>query len=83
VLVELGVVEQRYDATKEVLERRGTVTEIVQRYGVTRQSGSGATRRRGWPAWWTARRDRRAVPTARQCHGRRAVRVLDQLDRDD
>src|SRR6266542_197434 len=38
VLVELGVVEQRYDAVKEVLERRGTVTEVAQKYGVTRQS---------------------------------------------
>jgi hypothetical protein len=28
VLVELGVVEQRYDAVKEVLERRATVTEV-------------------------------------------------------
>src|ERR671910_2491049 len=38
VLVELGVVEQRYDAVKEVLERQGTVTEVAERYGVTRQS---------------------------------------------
>lgn len=38
MLVELGIVEQRYDAVKEVLERRGTVTEVAQRYGVTRQS---------------------------------------------
>jgi transposase-like protein len=37
VLVELGVVEQRYDAVKEVLEG-GTVTEVAERYGVTRQS---------------------------------------------
>lgn len=38
MLVELGVVEQRYDAVKEVLEGRGTVTEVAERYGVTRQS---------------------------------------------
>jgi hypothetical protein len=31
VLVELGVVEQRYDAVKEVLEGRGTVTEVAER----------------------------------------------------
>jgi transposase-like protein len=37
VLVELGVVEQRYDAVKEVLDG-GTVTEVARRYGVTRQS---------------------------------------------
>jgi hypothetical protein len=38
VLVELGVVEQRYNAVKEVLDRQGTVTEVAERYGVTRQS---------------------------------------------
>jgi transposase-like protein len=38
VLVELGVVEQRYDAVKEVLDGGGTVTEAAERYGVTRQS---------------------------------------------
>lgn len=38
MLVELGVVEQRYDAVKEVPEGRGTVTEVAERYGVTRQS---------------------------------------------
>jgi len=38
VLVELGVVQQRYDAVKEVLDGEGTVTEVAERYGVTRQS---------------------------------------------
>jgi transposase-like protein len=38
VLVELGVVEQRYDAVKEVLDEGGAVTEVAERYGVTRQS---------------------------------------------
>ena len=38
MLVELGVVEQRYDAVKEVLEGQWTVTEVADRYGVTRQS---------------------------------------------
>jgi hypothetical protein len=38
VLVELGVVEQRFDAVKEVLDGEGTVTEVARRYGVTRQS---------------------------------------------
>ena len=38
MLVELGVVEQRYDAVKEVLDGGGTVTEVARRYGVTRQS---------------------------------------------
>src|SRR6266545_2279240 len=30
--------QQRYDAVKEVLEGQGTVTEVADRYGVTRQS---------------------------------------------
>jgi transposase-like protein len=38
VLVELGVVEHRYDAVKEVLEGEETVTEVARRHGVTRQS---------------------------------------------
>jgi hypothetical protein len=38
VLVELGVVEQRYDAVKEVLDGGATVTEVAEGYGVTRQS---------------------------------------------
>ncbi len=33
MLVELGVVEQRYDVVKEVLERQGTVTEVAERHG--------------------------------------------------
>jgi transposase-like protein len=38
VLVELGVVEQRYDAVNEVRDGEGTVTEVAERNGVTRQS---------------------------------------------
>jgi transposase len=37
VLVELGLVEQRYRAVLEVLEG-APVTEVARRYGVTRQS---------------------------------------------
>src|SRR5215211_7134002 len=37
VLWERSVVEQRYDAVREVLEGRG-VTEVAARYGVSRQS---------------------------------------------
>jgi hypothetical protein len=37
VLWERSVVEQRYDAVREVLEGRG-VTEVAGRYGVSRQS---------------------------------------------
>jgi len=37
VLVELGLVEQRYQAVLEVLGG-ATVTEVAERFGVTRQS---------------------------------------------
>jgi transposase InsO family protein len=38
VLVELGVVEQRYQAVLEVLNEGATVSEVAARAGVTRQS---------------------------------------------
>jgi len=38
VLVELGVVEQRYRAVLEVLEDGTPVTEVARRYGVARQT---------------------------------------------
>jgi transposase InsO family protein len=38
VLVELGVVEQRYRAVLEVLEEGLPVTEVARRYGVARQT---------------------------------------------
>jgi len=38
VLVELGVVEQRYRAVLEVLEEGAPVTEVARRYGVARQT---------------------------------------------
>ena len=38
VLVELGVVEQRYAAVLEVLRDGASVTEVGRRYGVARQS---------------------------------------------
>jgi leucine-zipper of insertion element IS481 len=37
VLVELGVVEQRYRAVLEVLEEGTPVTDVARRYGVARQ----------------------------------------------
>lgn len=45
MLVELGFVEQRYDAVKEVLERRGTVTQVAERYGVTTSKLAAAASR--------------------------------------
>jgi len=38
VLVELGVVEQRYRAVLEVLEEGASVTEAARRHGVARQT---------------------------------------------
>jgi transposase-like protein len=44
VLVELGVVEQRYQAVLEVL-RGAAVTDVARRYGVARQTVHGWLRR--------------------------------------
>ena len=38
MLVELGLVEQRYQAVLAVLNEGASVTEVAQRFGVTRQS---------------------------------------------
>ena len=38
VLVELGLVEQRYSAVCEVLRDGATVTDVAKRYGVARQT---------------------------------------------
>ena len=38
VLVELGLVEQRYKAVSEVLSDGATVTDVARRYGVSRQT---------------------------------------------
>jgi transposase InsO family protein len=38
VLVELGLVEQRYQAVLEVLNDGATVTDVARRYGVARQT---------------------------------------------
>jgi transposase len=38
VLVELGMVEQRYRAVREVLDEGASVTDVARRYGVARQT---------------------------------------------
>ena len=38
MLVELGLVEQRYQAVLEVLSDGATVTDVARRYGVARQT---------------------------------------------
>src|SRR5581483_8557051 len=38
MLVEIGLVEQRYRAVREVLEEGATVTEVAVRCGVSRQT---------------------------------------------
>ena len=40
MLVELGVVEQRYRAVLEVVEDGAPATEVARRYGVARQTGT-------------------------------------------
>jgi hypothetical protein len=49
MLVELDLVEQRYQAVLEVLNDGATVTDVARRYGCARRCtcGCGATRRRG------------------------------------
>jgi transposase-like protein len=38
MLVELGLVEQRYQAVLEVLNEGASVTDVARRYGVARQT---------------------------------------------
>jgi transposase-like protein len=45
VLVELGVVEQRYQAALEVLSDGATVTDVARRYGAVRQTVHGWLRK--------------------------------------
>ena len=45
MLVELGVVEQRYRAVLEVLDEGVPVTDVARRYGVARQTVHGWLRR--------------------------------------
>ena len=45
MLVELGLVEQRYRAVLEVLDDGATVVEVARRYGVARQTVHGWLRR--------------------------------------
>src|SRR3712207_3101871 len=45
MLVELSVVEQRYHAVLEVLHSRVPVTEVAERYGVSRKSVHAWVRR--------------------------------------
>ena len=47
MLVELGVVEQRYRAVLEVLQDGAPVTEVARRYGVARQTVHSWLRRYG------------------------------------
>ena len=53
MLVELGLVEQRYQAVLEVLNDGVAVTEVAARFGVTRQTRASVVAAlrgsRGWP----------------------------------
>jgi hypothetical protein len=74
MLVELSVVEQRYHAVLEVLVSRVPVTEVAERYGVSRKSVHAWLRRYqefglagllSLAASWVTER----VPTARSSCG--------------
>ena len=84
MLVELGLVEQRYKAVLEVLDDGASVTDVARRYGVGRQTvhtlaaplrdrGAGGTGRpqlsaRRLPAPDGAGRSRRKVVEMRRLH---------------
>jgi hypothetical protein len=66
LLVDLGLVEQRYRAELEVLEDWASVADVAQRYGVGRQActlGCGATRQKDSRGWSTAVRVQTHVHT--------------------
>ena len=65
MLVELGLVEQRYKAVCEVLES-ATVVDGARRNGVVRRrctTGFAATRGTAGAGWWTARPSPSPAPT--------------------
>ncbi len=53
MLVELRLVEQRYQAVLEVPNDGATVTDVARRYGVARQTVHGWLRR--YAAWTPCR----------------------------
>ncbi len=66
MLVELGLVEQRYRAVLEVLNDGASVTDVARRYGVARQTVHRWLRRyasKGLAGSPTGALDRRAVDT--------------------
>ena len=62
MLVELGVVEQRYRAVLEVLDEGAPVTEVARRYGVARQTVHEWLRRYAARVGWAALADRSSRP---------------------
>ena len=77
VLVELGVVEQRYRAVLEVLDEGVPVTVVARRYGVARQTVHQWLRRyasKGGPGSWSGRAWCRCR-AVRRCTGRWCVMV--------
>ena len=65
MLVELGVVEQRYRAVLEVPDEAMPVTGVARRYGVARQRvhewGLSRYARAGWRGWRTGRRPKNSA----------------------
>jgi transposase-like protein len=74
VLVELSVMEQRYQAVLAVVQDGWQVSEVARRLGVSRQAstpGSSATSEEAWLGSRTARTDRapahtRPIPRSRR-----------------
>ena len=74
MIVELNLVEQRYQAVLEVLNNGATVSDVARRNGVARQTVHEWLRRyasQGLAVWWMVRRARcrariRCLPRSRR-----------------
>ena len=68
MLVELSVMEQRYQAVLAVVQDGWKVAEVARRLGVSRQSVHtwiGRYEKEVWPPWPIAPTSRRGVPIRR------------------
>lgn len=78
MFVELTVVEQRYDAVKEVIAQGLTVTEVAARYGVSRQTlHRWVARYRAGGLGWLADRSHRPNSCPHQTPAQIEARVLE------
>ena len=78
MLVELGLVEQRYRAVLEVLKSGSTVSDVARRYGVGRQTvhrGCGAMARGVWADWPIGAST--PIPVHTKCRRRLRLEILE------